>query len=124
VEASQGKDEVAARSPMFRWTGVDSPPAKGAILAAHEALVQRLHWDRWEFEGKGRNWWECSFRRPATFRQAHSGIRLVPAGRTEPSTRGEALATATPLPDSFVTADGDEIDLTAADLYDVEASDG
>jgi hypothetical protein len=88
AEASQGEDHVATRSPKFRWSGIDSPPEKGAILAAHKILVQRLEWDRWEFEGEGRNWWERSYRRPAKARQVSSGISRMPAG-TEPSTRGE-----------------------------------
>jgi hypothetical protein len=65
VEGPEGEEYVAARSPMFRWHGDDSPPENVAILAAHNVLVQRLGWEGWKLEGGGRSWWEGSFWRTA-----------------------------------------------------------
>jgi hypothetical protein len=61
----EGKDYVAARSLMFRWQGDDTPPSNGAILAAHNVLMQRLAWDGWSLEEQQNGiWWQRSLHRP------------------------------------------------------------
>jgi hypothetical protein len=82
VERPRDDDDVAARSPMFRWPGDDSPPKQGAILAAHNVLVQRLEWDGWNGEdGGGRRWWERRFRRAAA-PEARRALKTSSSRRT------------------------------------------
>ena len=59
------RDDQIVRSPMFRLHSDDPPANDVAILAAHNALVQRLSWDGWEAdEARDGVWWKRSFHRP------------------------------------------------------------
>jgi hypothetical protein len=59
------RDDQIVRSPMFRLHSDDPLANDVAILAAHNALVQRLSWDGWEAdEARDGVWWKHSFHRP------------------------------------------------------------
>ena len=61
----KGEVRLAATSPLFRLAEDDTPPKDGAVLAAHNVIVQRLAWDGWQLQGHSDGeWWTGRYRRP------------------------------------------------------------
>ncbi len=61
----EGKDRLAATSPMFRLPRDDMLPRDRVFLAAHNVLVQRLAWEGWQLQGsRDAAWWKGRYRRP------------------------------------------------------------
>ena len=80
----EGDRYEAGTSPRFRWWRSDPPEQTKSIVAAHEALVQKLLRAGWEPDGQGFEWYELRFRRP---RQPSLGDLLARTGARIPSHR-------------------------------------
>lgn len=52
-----------ARSPTFRWRSAAEPPLTDAIVAARDALVEKLVAAGWEEAGIGDSWYRRRYRR-------------------------------------------------------------
>ena len=70
VLTKEGREYVAATSPMFRWRHEEAPPPTKAAVAARMALVEQLIAAGWQSESAGSDttdapWFAGNFRRRA-----------------------------------------------------------
>jgi hypothetical protein len=75
-----------AVSPKFRLRG-ETPQARGAALAAYEALIAKLVRRGWEPSGLGGEWYEQWFRRQLPAGYGVPPVDAPPTARA-PSSRG------------------------------------
>jgi hypothetical protein len=83
--AVAGSQELA-RSPAFRWRGLDPPERDHeAARASHDTLVQRLVDEGWEPLGDAVPWYAQRFHRHA------SRLRLLPRDEAEEVARDTSV---------------------------------